>query len=270
MEWEQLTENIHGSIYLLHTKIHVFSDFVLCLGKVTENLQSNIVVGKKIEVVLKFTVTFKIERNTRKIPWADNGTELQSKWCWHLQKAPTQSSDPWVHCPEERSKAKVVENYQYTIAPTRERLKLFVAQFFLLTSGYDLLRPSQRRPGVVLWCVVCVLCVCCVCLCVLCCVCVVVWHLNPKTHPKNPQNPKNLPKPPQTSQNPPKPPQKTKTTPSKKKKTKKQNKNKKKKNPTKPPSSFHPKKKKTPKPWNPENPKNPKNPEPWTKNLKTP
>ena len=32
--------------------------------------------------------------------------------------------------PEERSKAKVVENCQYTIAPTRERLKLFFAQFF--------------------------------------------------------------------------------------------------------------------------------------------
>ena len=30
-----------------------------------------------------------------------------------------------VHCHEERSKAKVVENYQYTFALTRERLKLF-------------------------------------------------------------------------------------------------------------------------------------------------
>ena len=49
---------------------------------------------------------------------------LQSKWCWHLQKANTQSSDPRVHCPEECLRAKVVENYQYTIAPTRERLKL--------------------------------------------------------------------------------------------------------------------------------------------------
>ena len=40
-------------------------------------------------------------------------------------KADTQFSVPRVHCPEERSKAKVVENYQYTSALMRERLKLF-------------------------------------------------------------------------------------------------------------------------------------------------
>ena len=57
----------------------------------------------------------------------ENGTELQSKWCWHVQKANTQSSDPRVHCPEECLRAKVVENCRYTIAPTRERLKLFFA-----------------------------------------------------------------------------------------------------------------------------------------------
>ena len=36
---------------------------------------------------------------------------------------------------EERSKAKVVENYQYTSALMRERLKLFFAQLFLLISS---------------------------------------------------------------------------------------------------------------------------------------
>ena len=40
-----------------------------------------------------------------------------------------------VHYPEERSKAKVVENYQYTSALMRERLKLFFAQLFLLISS---------------------------------------------------------------------------------------------------------------------------------------
>ena len=45
-----------------------------------------------------------------------------------MQKANIQSSVPRVHCPEERSKAKEVDNYQYTIVPTRERLKLFFAQ----------------------------------------------------------------------------------------------------------------------------------------------
>ena len=36
----------------------------------------------------------------------ENGTELQSKWCWHLRKAITQYSDPRLHYPEECSKAK--------------------------------------------------------------------------------------------------------------------------------------------------------------------
>ena len=42
---------------------------------------------------------------------------------------------PRVHCPEERSKAKVVENYQYTSALMGKRLKLFFAQIFLLISS---------------------------------------------------------------------------------------------------------------------------------------
>ena len=73
----------------------------------------------------------------------ENGTELQSKWCWHLQKADTQSSDPWVHCPEVSSRAKAVDNCQYTIALTRERLKLFFAQLFLLISSV-LTEQSQK------------------------------------------------------------------------------------------------------------------------------
>ena len=41
-------------------------------------------------------------------------------------KAVTQSSDPQVHYLEDCSKAKVVDNYQYTSALTRERLELFI------------------------------------------------------------------------------------------------------------------------------------------------
>ena len=52
-----------------------------------------------------------------------------------MLKADTQYSDPRVHCPEECLKAKVVENCRSTIAPTRERLKLFFAQLFLLISS---------------------------------------------------------------------------------------------------------------------------------------
>ena len=44
-------------------------------------------------------------------------------------KADIQFSVPRVQCPEERSKAKVVENYQYTSALMRERLKLFFRTF---------------------------------------------------------------------------------------------------------------------------------------------
>ena len=42
---------------------------------------------------------------------------------------------PRVHCPEERSKAKEVKNYQYTSALMGKRLKLFFAQLFLLISS---------------------------------------------------------------------------------------------------------------------------------------
>ena len=64
----------------------------------------------------------------------ENGKELQSWWCENSAKAKTQSSDPRVHCPEECLRAKV-ENCQHTIAPTRERLKLFFAQLFLWISS---------------------------------------------------------------------------------------------------------------------------------------
>ena len=44
-------------------------------------------------------------------------------------------SEPRVHCPEERSKAKEVENCQYTSVPMEVRLKLFFAQLYLLISS---------------------------------------------------------------------------------------------------------------------------------------
>ena len=55
-------------------------------------------------------------------------------------KADTQFSVPRVHCPEERSKAEEVENYQYTSAVMGERLRpLLVGQsdpLFVLTSSW--------------------------------------------------------------------------------------------------------------------------------------
>ena len=59
-----------------------------------------------------------------------------------FRKADTQFSVPRVHCPEERSKAKVVGNYQYTSALMRERLELVFAQLFLLVSSVST-EPSQ-------------------------------------------------------------------------------------------------------------------------------
>ena len=58
----------------------------------------------------------------------ENGTKSLNWWWSNLQKADTQFSVLRVHCLEERSKAMEVENYQYTFALTRERLKLFFAQ----------------------------------------------------------------------------------------------------------------------------------------------
>ena len=64
----------------------------------------------------------------------ENGTESLNWWWSNSEKADTQFSEPRVHCLEERSKAKEVENYRYTSVPMGIRLKLFFAQFFLFIS----------------------------------------------------------------------------------------------------------------------------------------
>ena len=84
--------------------------------------------------------------------WSFLGPEPEKKWYsthdskaqgeWDrvaeltvIVKADTQFSVPLVHCPEERSKPKVVENYQYTSALLRERLTLCFALLFLSISS---------------------------------------------------------------------------------------------------------------------------------------
>ena len=64
----------------------------------------------------------------------ENGTELLNWWWSNSEKADTQSSEPRVHCLEERSKAKEVDNYRYTSVPMEIRWKLFFAQSFLSIS----------------------------------------------------------------------------------------------------------------------------------------
>ena len=72
-------------------------------------------------------------------------------------KADTQSSDPRVHSPEERSKAKEVENYRYTSVPKVVRLKLFrtiisVNQLSIygavsdVCDEYSACQPRTERP----------------------------------------------------------------------------------------------------------------------------
>ena len=70
--------------------------------------------------------------------WQTTRRKGQSRWIDDDQiwrKRDTQFSVPRFHCPEERSKAKEVENYQYTSALMVIRLKLFFAQLFLLISS---------------------------------------------------------------------------------------------------------------------------------------
>ena len=68
-----------------------------------------------------------VSKNARRFPagrWSFLGSEKkwysthvdrpQGEWWWNSENADTQFSEPRVHCPEERSKAEEVENYQYT------------------------------------------------------------------------------------------------------------------------------------------------------------
>ena len=55
----------------------------------------------------------------------ENGTESLDRWWSDSEKEDTQFSEPRVHCPEERSKAKEVENYRYTSVSMEIRLKPF-------------------------------------------------------------------------------------------------------------------------------------------------
>ena len=65
----------------------------------------------------------------------ENGIESQNWWWSNSEKADTQFSEQRVHCPEERSKAKEVENYLFTSVPMVIRLKLIFAQSFLSISS---------------------------------------------------------------------------------------------------------------------------------------
>ena len=56
----------------------------------------------------------------------ENETQSLNWWCWLSEKADTQFSKPRVHCPEECSKAKEVENYQYTSVPMEKTIAQYL------------------------------------------------------------------------------------------------------------------------------------------------
>ena len=178
-------------ISLLHTKVHVFSDSVLCPGKVNENPQSNIAwedrlrwfkgsaedrtldridgepmefernifprfttlqLWNKVQGFLsklsvtpeKFTgrIIFMSMFNDTSWGFKDNKKECESN-VQFVSLCAKRFGAGRVHYPEECLRAKDMENCQYTIALTRERLKLFFAQLFPSISSV-FTEPCQR------------------------------------------------------------------------------------------------------------------------------
>ena len=64
----------------------------------------------------------------------ENETESPNWWWSNSEKADTQHYKPRVHCPEERSKAKEVENYQYTLCRWRYDWNFFAQSFLSISS----------------------------------------------------------------------------------------------------------------------------------------
>ena len=98
--WKYLTlVGDEDVISLLHTKVYVFSDSVLCFGKMNENTQSNKCMGRQIDVVQKFTRIQSFRQNWWWNRW--NSSEISSQdsprcrsatkfksYCWDWVKQP--------------------------------------------------------------------------------------------------------------------------------------------------------------------------------------
>ena len=199
--WEQFSlVDDEEVISLSHAKVYVFSDSVLCLGKMNWNPASKTENRWNSSGIFSQDSTHWSLSAKSKSSWTKWATQHNSKdvlsscrcsmtsygelqtmtrkvlltphLCLYLQKNSHQddhfsdldqkrsgilliltdhkengaeplelmminfgeSGHPRVHCPEERSKAKVVENYRYTSALMGLRLKLFFEQLFLLIS----------------------------------------------------------------------------------------------------------------------------------------
>ena len=78
--------------------------------------------GHSLVLVLRKSGTL-----SKKTVHKESGTKLQKGCCWNSLRADVQFSVLRLHCPEVILKAKDVENYRYTMQPTRKRLRLFFA-----------------------------------------------------------------------------------------------------------------------------------------------
>ena len=236
--WKQLSLVIDEEVISLsHAKVSVFSDSVLCFGKMHQNPTFKYCLGRKVELVQRFTTVQNFGHNWRRangigvvyfprlrhnaaqqqksksscLQWAinqknlkdgssssrcpttsygdlktmngnvlltphlclylqkdfhqdvdhssdldqkrsgillviadheENGTESLNWWWSNSEKADTQFSGPRVHCPEKRSKAKEVENYQDTSVPMGYDWNCFSHKHFSESAQY--LRSSLR------------------------------------------------------------------------------------------------------------------------------
>ena len=75
------------------------------------------------------------------------GTIWLKGCCWNSQKVIVQISVLRAHCPEVNSKAKDIENCQYTMQPIWKRLKQFFAKLSLQISSvfYGAVFSEQSR-----------------------------------------------------------------------------------------------------------------------------
>ena len=160
-------------INLQSTKVYVFSDSVLCLGKVLQHPESNeawknrvagvrakrsyrdydAINGESTEfewnIFPGFTTLQLCDKISNLLSYLGQTTEsftgrilfmsmfkaLRNKCCWHLQKVDILLSVQRLRFPEAFSRAKDVENCRYISLQIKIQLIQFIALFFLSISS---------------------------------------------------------------------------------------------------------------------------------------
>ena len=84
-------------VSLLHTKVYLFSDSVLCFGKMNENPKSNICMGRQIDVVQKVYQITELRTELMVSQWNSSGTSSQdSPHCSSAAKSKSYCQD-WAY-----------------------------------------------------------------------------------------------------------------------------------------------------------------------------